>query len=86
MYVVAISQYIQDFFIPTHVDIMSIQCLYSNKEEIGHRLRLLLYQLLEIIQGYRRAHYRPFLTSNPALSSLSLKALAVKMVGSKLSH
>ena len=35
---------------------------------------------------YRRAHYRPFLTRNPALSPLSLKALGVKMAGSKLSH
>ena len=37
-------------------------------------------------KGYRRAHYRPFLTRNPALSSLSLKALGVKMVESKPSH
>ena len=42
MYVVAISQYIQDFFIPSHVDIVSIQRLYSNKEEIRQGLRLLL--------------------------------------------
>ena len=35
---------------------------------------------------YRRANYRPFLTSNPALSSLSLKALGVKMAGSTQSH
>ena len=42
MYIVAISQYTQDFFIPRHVDIVSIQRLYSNKEEIGQGLRLLL--------------------------------------------
>ena len=41
-YVIATSQYIQDFFIPSHVDIVSIQRLYSNKEEIGQGLRLLL--------------------------------------------
>ena len=35
---------------------------------------------------YRRAHYRPFLTSNPALLSLNLNALGVKMAGSTQSH